>query len=126
MNSEEDNSLSALESCRAAEAKIQDAQRLLLGTGPEGLDRCLHELDQATALLETVVSSGPYSPARHPKGAALLVAFRRIQRLSQLLRLQIGFSSNFWRGWLQRRAGAGYTERGQPVFADHGSRSFEG
>jgi len=127
MNSEEDSSISALESCRAAEARIQEAQRLLMSAGRQSLEVCLRGLDEAASLLEAVASAGPYSAGRgDAKGAALSAAVHRIQRSAQVLRLQIEFASNFWRGWLQRRAGKGYTHQGLPVFVDHGSRSFEG
>jgi hypothetical protein len=112
---------SALESCLVVEKKIRDAQQFLLIPRQEGLDRCINELDQVTVLLETLVSAGP-----HGEEPALPAAFRRMRRSAQTLRLQIEYTSNLWRGWLQRRVGAGYTEQGFPVFADHDARSFEG
>jgi hypothetical protein len=126
MNSEEDKSISALDSCRAAEAKIQEAQRLLSVAGREGLDHALNLLDQAIALLETVVSLGPDSLGPRTGSPALLAAFHRIKRSARMVGLQTEFASNFWQGWLQRRVGTGYTEQGLPVFVDHGAKSFEG
>ena len=132
----DDKSTAALDSCRAAEEKIQEAQRLLSTAGPGGLDRCLSGLDEATAILETLISSGPFPLEKHligkiPAGQrsgnpALAAALHRIRRSSRLLRLQIEFASNFWKGWLQRRVGTGYTNLGLPVFVDPTARSFEG
>jgi hypothetical protein len=130
MNPLDDKSISALESCRAAEDKIQEAQEFLLTAGPQGPERCLNGLEQAAEILEAVISSGPF-PQKNAAGQnygkpALAAAIRRIQRSARLLRLQIVFASNFWKGWLQRQEVAGYTNQGLPVFADRSARSFEG
>jgi hypothetical protein len=121
MNSQQERITFALESCLVVERKIHEARELLMAPGWDGLDRCIHELDQATTLLQTLVSQGPYRGS-----TALPAVFRRMKRSVQALRLQIEYASNLWRGWLQRKAGAGYTEQGFPVFVDRVARSFEG
>lgn len=103
---------SPLESCHAAEAKIQDIEKLLLEPSPEILERCERELREVIGLLEGLISAGKrnWSPEA-------VDGLYRIQRKACSLRKQIDHASNLWAGWLQLRLGTGYTERGRPVFS---------
>jgi len=113
MNPHEEPGESALESCRAAESRIREAQRFLLTARKDDIERSMDELSQIAAILESLISGGPasLSPAMAP-------SLQRIQRTARDLLLQIGHATNLWQGWLQRKLGAGYTERGQPVFVE--------
>jgi hypothetical protein len=101
-----------LESCHAAEAKIQDVEKLLLEPCPEILDRCEKELREVIGLLEGLVSAG-----KRDWTPEAVEGLYRIRRRAGTLRRQIEHASNLWAGWLQLRLGTGYTERGRPVFS---------
>jgi hypothetical protein len=102
----------SLESCLAAEARIQVVEKLLLEAHPDTLDQCETELREVTVILEELVSTGKrdWTPEYR-------AAFQRIQQTTGRLRRQVEHASNLWAGWLQLRLGTGYTERGRPVYS---------
>jgi hypothetical protein len=106
------------ESCQAAEAKIQEAQRLMLDPRPEAIERCLNELSQVIALMEKLTTGGSrdWTPEVH-------ASFHRIKSAVDRLRLQIEHASNLCLGWLQVRFGAGYTRQGLPELAERDTKS---
>ncbi|MGD1090859.1 MAG: hypothetical protein ABSB35_02575 [Bryobacteraceae bacterium] len=101
-----------LESCHAAEARIQAVERLLLESRPGSLEQCETELREVAVILQRLVSEGKghFSPET---GAA----FKRIKQATGRLQRQVEHASNLWTGWLQLRLGTGYTDRGRPVFS---------
>ena len=116
--------MSALESVRLAQAKIGCVRELLLTPTVQSLDRCLDELGETAGLLNTIIQEGTEGGGALPPEIAL--AAREIRDSARNLRLQIGYASQFWLGWMQIRLGSGYTAEGSPVLAGGESRgSFE-
>jgi len=122
MSPEVDKAASALDACRAAEAKLGDVQRLLLDPKPETLDRAMAELTEVATVLNTLVKSGTqkWNPAA-------LASFHQIRLSARALRPQLEHASKFCLGWIQLHLGTGYTRQGSPVFVESEARSsFEG
>jgi|SRR5580704_1393253 hypothetical protein len=101
-----------LESCHAAEARIQVVEKLLLESRPGSLDQCEMELREVAIILQQLISEGKryWTPET---GAA----FKRIKQAAGRLQRQVQHASNLWAGWLQLRLSTGYTNRGRPVFS---------
>jgi hypothetical protein len=112
--------ISALESCHATEARIQEVEKLLWEPRPDVLERCEGELREVIILLHGLVTAGKRNWT--PETAA---AFQRIARSAGRLRRQVEHASNLWAGWLQLRLGTGYTESGRPVFSREPGSTFE-
>jgi hypothetical protein len=102
----------AAESCRTAEAKIAQAQRMLAEDARlETVERCAAELDEAAELLRGLLTQKLDAEAAGP--------LRSIQSAARALGLQIAHASQLCMGWMQLRRGTGYTAQGSPVLVPH-------
>jgi hypothetical protein len=113
--------VNALESVQLAQAKISSVRDLLRTPSAPTLDQCLDELGETARILETIIKDGKYELT--PEIAR---ACREIRDAARSLRLQIGYASQFWLGWMQMRLGSGYTSKGAPLLQESQARgSFE-
>ena len=111
----------AVESCRQAQIRIREVQRLLLDPRPQTLDLCEAELSRIAAVLKELVSSDSSA-----WGPGMLASLQQVQRGARRLGQQIEHASNFCLGWIQLSFGTGYTRQGRPVFANReAGTSFE-
>lgn len=106
----------ALQSCRSAEARLEEAAQLLR---PSSIEPCLCALAQVIEILEEVAAGNArdWDPAVHE-------AFQRIRETARHLHRQVEHGRNLVRGWMQVRFAAGYTRRGQPEFDERESARF--
>ena len=108
--------MTAAESCRAAESRLDQAGRLLSQPSPELVDQAIDALAGVIEILEKLAAgnSRDWDPAVH-------LALHRIRAGVRRLRLQIAHASNLLCGWMQRKFSTGYTPRGLPEFAERES-----
>jgi hypothetical protein len=111
----------ALESVQLAQAKIRSVRDLLRTPSAATLDQCLDELGETARILEIIIKDAKYELTPE-----IVRACREIRDAARGLRLQIGYASQFWLGWMQMRLGSGYTSKGAPVLLENQARgSFE-
>jgi hypothetical protein len=122
MSSTEETTLSALDTCRSLEARLETVQQLLLNPKPEILERAVTELAEVIVVLRTLTSTQPQK-----SDSAMLASLHKIRTGARGLLAQIDQASNFCQGWIQMRLGTGYSNNGLPIFVQSEARSsFEG
>ena len=113
--------MNALESVHLAQAKIRSVRDLLRTPSAATLDQCLDELGETARILEIILQE-----AATELTPEIVTACCEIRDAARGLRLQIGYASQFWLGWMQMRLGTGYTAEGSPVLIESAVRgSFE-
>jgi hypothetical protein len=108
--------MTPMESCRSAEARLEEARELMR---PATIDQCLGALAQVIEIMEEIAAGN-----KRDWDPAVYLAFKRIRDAAGNLHRQIEHGSTLVRGWMQVRFAAGYTRGGLPEFEERESRSM--